>query len=193
MIPTHCSSHFQLTCCVVMHAKLQYVKVTTVPFWPDVHIMHHTQKKNLFFFLFTLNQKKIYQPSRVSFFQKLWTSGRNDTVLYHLIQFDRGCDLWPAWRNYEFNRSSCDLWPTKNFDRNLSQKSKFFEIFFFVHWMVSSGGPVTWDTCDISTNWEGLWPVTCWIELNGTVYRKHTWLMWASATHGMNESFSLVM
>ena len=37
--------------------------------------------------------------------------------------------------------------------------------------MVSSGRPVTWDRCDISSKWEGVWPVTCRIDLNGTVLR----------------------
>ena len=39
-----------------------------------------TPKKN-YSVLFALNQNKIYRPSRASFFQKSWTSGRNDTVI----------------------------------------------------------------------------------------------------------------
>jgi len=46
-------------------------------FRPIVHVTHHKKKT---IFLFALNQKKIYRPSRASFFQKSWTISRNGTV-----------------------------------------------------------------------------------------------------------------
>lgn len=40
----------------------------------------------------------------------------------------------------------------------------FLRFFFEFRQVISSGGAVTWDMCDILTNQEGLWTVTCWIK-----------------------------
>jgi len=44
------------------------------------HSLHCCIRKKNYFYLFVLNQKKIYWPSQSSFFQKLWTIGWNCTV-----------------------------------------------------------------------------------------------------------------
>ena len=111
------------------------------------------------------------------------------TILYHLIQFDRGvtCDRPDEIMNSTGQVVTCD--PQKILTEIYFKRVNFFEIFCSFHWMVSSGGPVTWDMCDISTNREGLWPVTCRIELNGTVWS--FWLIHFKTT-GINRMRSYV-
>ena len=70
----------------------------TVLFRPNVHVTCHTQKK--LFFLFALNQNKIYRPSQASFFQKSWTYGRNSTVNGgDDVDDDISLEPCPTWRD----------------------------------------------------------------------------------------------
>lgn len=74
-------------------------------------------------------------------------------------------DLRLTWWNYIFDRFSCDLQPAKistDFSENINNWLTV-QLFFSV---------ILYPKIRPISQWfhqENMWPVTCWIELNGTV------------------------